>query len=71
MANLDFVRDFVNSVDLEEQREELGDARGLVDWLAGHRLAGEDAHASDADAAAGAALLGNRQKARVFRERHA
>jgi len=51
MANLDLVRDFVNSVDLEEQRDELGDAPGLVRWLARHRLAGARARARDADAA--------------------
>jgi predicted RNA-binding Zn ribbon-like protein len=51
MADLDLVRDFVNSVDLEEQRDELSDARGLVRWLAGHRLAGAHARARDADAA--------------------
>ena len=51
MANLDLVRDFVNSVDLEEQRDELSDAPGLVRWLARHRLAGARARARDADAA--------------------
>ncbi len=51
MADLDLVRDFVNSVDLEEERDELSDARGLVRWLAGHRLAGAHARARDADAA--------------------
>jgi predicted RNA-binding Zn ribbon-like protein len=51
MANLDLVRDFVNSVDLEEQRDDLSDAPGLVRWLAGHRLAGAHARARDADAA--------------------
>jgi predicted RNA-binding Zn ribbon-like protein len=51
MADLDLVRDFVNSVDFEEQRDELSDARGLVRWLAGHRLAGAHARARDADAA--------------------
>jgi predicted RNA-binding Zn ribbon-like protein len=51
MADLDLVRDFVNSVDFEEQRDELSDGRGLVRWLAGHRLAGARASARDADAA--------------------
>jgi predicted RNA-binding Zn ribbon-like protein len=51
MADLDLVRDFVNSVDLEERRDELSDARGLVRWLAGHRLATARARASDADTA--------------------
>jgi predicted RNA-binding Zn ribbon-like protein len=51
MAKLDLVRDFVNSVDLEEQRDELGDAPGLVRWFAGHRLAGAHVRARAADAA--------------------
>jgi predicted RNA-binding Zn ribbon-like protein len=51
MADLDLVRDFVNSVDLEEQRDELRDAPGLVRWLAGHRLAGAHVRARDTDAA--------------------
>jgi predicted RNA-binding Zn ribbon-like protein len=56
MADLDLVRDFVNSVDLEQQRDELSDSRGLVRWLAGHRLAGADARARDADAAGARAV---------------
>ena len=56
MADLDLVRDFVNSVDFEEQRDELSDARGLVRWLAGHRLAGAHARARDADAAGARAV---------------
>ena len=51
MADLDLVRDFVNSVDLAEQRDELADARGLVRWFAGHRLSGDHARARDRDAA--------------------
>ncbi|MDX6472434.1 MAG: hypothetical protein QOK22_1250 [Gaiellaceae bacterium] len=51
MADLDLVRDFVNTADLEEQRDELVDARGLVRWLSGHRLAGARARARDCDAA--------------------
>jgi predicted RNA-binding Zn ribbon-like protein len=51
MADLELVQDFVNSVDLEQQRDELLDARGLVRWLALHRLAEAHARARDADAA--------------------
>jgi predicted RNA-binding Zn ribbon-like protein len=51
MADLNLVRDFVNSADLEEQCDELSDARGLVRWFAGHRLAAARARARNADAA--------------------
>ena len=51
MADLELVRDFVNSADLEEQRDDLQDARGLVRWLAERRLAGAHARAREADAA--------------------
>jgi predicted RNA-binding Zn ribbon-like protein len=51
MANLELVQDFVNSADLEEQRDDLQDARGLVEWLAVHRLAGPHARARATDAA--------------------
>jgi predicted RNA-binding Zn ribbon-like protein len=51
MADLELVRDFVNSVDLEEQRDELQDPRGLVRWLAAHRLAGSRVRARDGDLA--------------------
>jgi predicted RNA-binding Zn ribbon-like protein len=51
MADLELVQDFVNSADLEEQRDDLQDARGLVRWLALHRLAGARARAREADAA--------------------
>jgi predicted RNA-binding Zn ribbon-like protein len=51
MANLELVQDFVNSAELEEQRDDLRDARGLVRWLALHRLAGPHARAREADAA--------------------
>jgi predicted RNA-binding Zn ribbon-like protein len=50
MADLELVQDFVNSADLEQQRDELRDARALVRWLAVHRLAGPRARARDADA---------------------
>jgi predicted RNA-binding Zn ribbon-like protein len=51
MADLELVQDFVNSADLEERRDDLRDARGLVRWLALHRLAGAHARAREADAA--------------------
>lgn len=50
MADLELVQDFVNSADLEEQRDDLLDARGLVRWLAAHRLAETRSRARDVDA---------------------
>jgi predicted RNA-binding Zn ribbon-like protein len=51
MADLELVCDFVNTADLEERHDDLLDARGLVRWLAAHRLAGEHARARDEDVA--------------------
>jgi predicted RNA-binding Zn ribbon-like protein len=51
MADLELVCAFVNTADLEEQRDDLIDPRGLVHWLAAHRLSGEHARASAADVA--------------------
>jgi predicted RNA-binding Zn ribbon-like protein len=51
MADLELVRDFVNTAGLEQQRDDLPDGRGLVRWLAAHRLVGEHARARDTDAA--------------------
>ena len=51
MADLELVQDFVNTADLEQQRDDFRDARGLVRWLALHRLAGPHVHAREADAA--------------------
>lgn len=51
MADLELVRDFVNTAELEQQRDDLPDARGLVRWFAAHRLVGEHARARDADVA--------------------
>lgn len=51
MADLELVRDFVNSAEFEEERDDLRDGRGLVRWLALHRLSGAHARARDADAA--------------------
>jgi predicted RNA-binding Zn ribbon-like protein len=50
MADLELVQDFVNTADLEQQRDDLQDARGLVRWLAVHRLAGPRSRAREADA---------------------
>jgi predicted RNA-binding Zn ribbon-like protein len=55
-ADLQLVCDFVNSVELEDDRDELADARGLVHWLSAHGLAGQHARATDADAAEARAL---------------
>jgi predicted RNA-binding Zn ribbon-like protein len=51
MADLELVQDFVNSADFEEERDDLLDARGLVRWLAAHRLAGAHVRARERDAA--------------------
>ena len=56
MADLDLIRDFVNSAELEAGSDELQDARGLVRWLAGHRLSGAHARARETDAAAARAV---------------
>jgi len=50
MADLELIRDFVNTADLEGLRDDLLDARGLVRWLAQHRLAGEHVRARATDA---------------------
>jgi len=50
VADLQLVCDFVNSVDLEERRDELANGRGLAEWLAVHGLASEHVRASDAEA---------------------
>jgi len=51
MADLELVQDFVNSADFEAERDDLLDARGLVRWLAVHRLVGAHARARERDAA--------------------
>jgi len=51
MADLQLVQDFVNTAALEQQRDEFRDTRGLVRWLALHRLAGPHARARDVDVA--------------------
>jgi predicted RNA-binding Zn ribbon-like protein len=56
VADLQLVCDFVNSVDLEERRDELSDGRGLAGWLTAHGLSGGHARASAADAAEARAL---------------
>jgi predicted RNA-binding Zn ribbon-like protein len=56
VADLELVQDFVNSAELEEQRDDLGDARGLVQWLASHGLAGPRARARESDVVAARAV---------------
>ena len=50
MVDLELIQDFVNTADLEQQRDDFRDARGLVRWLAAHRLAGQRLNAREADA---------------------
>ena len=56
MADLELIQDFVNSAELEEQRDDLGDPRGLVQWLASHGLAGPRARARESDVVAARAV---------------
>jgi predicted RNA-binding Zn ribbon-like protein len=51
MADLELVQDFVNSAELELERDDLADASGLVRWLALHRLVSSHTRARDSDAA--------------------
>ena len=51
MADLDLIREFVNTADLEDRTDELEHGRGLVRWLAEHRLVNGPTHASERDAA--------------------
>jgi predicted RNA-binding Zn ribbon-like protein len=48
-GRLELVRAFVNTVDLEEQQEELGSPEQLAVWLADNGLAARDSGASGAD----------------------
>jgi predicted RNA-binding Zn ribbon-like protein len=48
-GELELVRSFVNTVDIEEGREELGTAQALAQWLSGHGLADGAIRASRAD----------------------
>jgi predicted RNA-binding Zn ribbon-like protein len=48
-GQLEIVRSFVNSVDLEDEVEELGSPRKLATWLAAHDLAGAETRATRAD----------------------
>ncbi len=52
-SDLELIRDFVNSADLEAACDELDDPRGLERWFADHRLIrrGDRASALDAEAA--------------------
>jgi predicted RNA-binding Zn ribbon-like protein len=51
MNSLELIESFVNTAELEEQRDDLGEPAGLMRWLAEHRLAPVDVRASDRDAA--------------------
>jgi predicted RNA-binding Zn ribbon-like protein len=51
MANLELVSEFVNTADLEDQRDDLEHGQGLVRWLADHRLVRGPTRASERDAA--------------------
>jgi predicted RNA-binding Zn ribbon-like protein len=48
-GRLEIVRSFVNSVDLEDETEELGSPRELATWLEAHELAGAETTATEAD----------------------
>ena len=58
MADLELIREFVNTADLEDRRDDLEHAPGLVRWLADHRLVNGPTYASERDA----------ENARVLRE---
>ena len=50
MANLELISEFVNTADLEDRRDDLEHGRGLVRWLADHRLVNGPTRASERDA---------------------
>jgi predicted RNA-binding Zn ribbon-like protein len=50
MANLELVRDFVNTADLEDRRDDLEHGRELVRWFSEHRLLSGPTRASERDA---------------------
>ena len=50
MADLELISDFVNTADLEDRRDDLEHAAGLVRWLAEHRLVNGPTRASERDA---------------------
>jgi predicted RNA-binding Zn ribbon-like protein len=50
MENLELISEFVNTADLEDRRDDLEHGRGLVRWLAEHRLVNGPTHASERDA---------------------
>src|SRR3979490_3633017 len=50
MADLELISEFVNTADLEDRRDDLERGRGLVRWLADHRLVNGPTHASERDA---------------------
>ena len=49
MEELELILDFVNTIDIEEDREELDSAASLQRWLAAHGLVSERARAVGAD----------------------
>ena len=51
MHSLELIESFVNTAELEEERDDLGEPAGLVRWLAEHGLSPADVRASDRDAA--------------------
>ena len=51
MRSLELVESFVNTAELEEQRDDLGEPAGLVRWLDAHALAPAGVRATDRDAA--------------------
>ena len=50
MANLELISEFVNTADLEDRRDDLEHGRGLVRWLAEHRLVNGPTRATERDA---------------------
>ena len=56
MGELELIRDFVNTADLEAGEDKLADARGLQYWLVFHGLAELRDRATASDAAAARAL---------------
>ncbi len=50
MADLELISDFVNTADLEDRRDDLEHAAGLVRWLSEHRLVNGPTRASERDA---------------------
>jgi predicted RNA-binding Zn ribbon-like protein len=51
MPDLELISDFVNTADLEDRRDDLERAEGLVRWLSAHALVEVPVHATARDAA--------------------